>query len=146
MSQSARLGLAFRAMTLHRLNDPAAFGYDYGYGIQLRLTVQAAVPHLARTRWSSALSQQSNVSFMNLSKPWKALTEVFHSTTQDRGAVCIISPMTGIMAELYLGSDLAVSLLGRKADAVPGHSDQSSMMLPLAASLAASWSRFQFSA
>ena len=45
MSQSARLELAFRAMTLHRLNDPAAFGYDYGYGIQLMLTVQAAVPH-----------------------------------------------------------------------------------------------------
>ena len=37
MSQSSRLGLAFRTLTLHVLDDPAAFGYDYGYGIQVML-------------------------------------------------------------------------------------------------------------
>ncbi len=37
MSQSPRLGSGFRAMTLHMLDHPAAFGYDYGYGMQLML-------------------------------------------------------------------------------------------------------------
>ena len=37
MSQSPRLGLAIRALTLHLLDDPAAFGYNYGYGIQVML-------------------------------------------------------------------------------------------------------------
>ncbi len=50
---------------------------------------------------------------MNPSKPWNEL-QVFHSTTQDCGLVCNTSLIAGIMAELYSGSDLAVSLLGRK--------------------------------
>ncbi len=106
MSQSPGLGSAFRAMTLHRPDNPAAFGYGYGYGIQLMLHLvnyTGSCLTFGKACCSPALSQQNKVSFMNPSKPWNAL-KIFHSIAQDCGLVCITSLIAGIMAECRSGT------------------------------------------